>query len=197
VRFSSGDLSGFTENFYGVALATTGDSIYNIQSQYVIPQVSFNESFAPLAGINFNFKNGLSTSLDLKMNRNVALSLGNQQLTETRAKDFSISVSYRKDKLEKTLNLFGRTVNLKNALNSRLEISLRDSKTRNRKLDFAGNSDFTAGNFMLIVKPSVDYVVNSKLNIRFYIEHTRNRPAISTSFPSSYSAVGFQVRFTL
>jgi len=131
------------------------------------------------------------------MNRNVSMSLGNQQLTETRSKDFSLSVSYRKDKLEKTLNLFGRTINLKNALNSRLEVSLRDSKTRNRKLDFEGNSDFTAGNFMLIVKPSIDYVINQKLNVRFYIEHTRNRPAISTSFPSSYTAVGFQVRFTL
>ena len=56
---------------------------------------------------------------------------------------------------------------------------------------------FTGGNFMLIIKPSVDYAINSKLNLRFYIEHSRNRPAISTSFPSSYTAVGFQVRFTL
>jgi cell surface protein SprA len=125
------------------------------------------------------------------------LGLGNAQLTETRTKDFSISISYRKDKLEKTINLFGRTLNLENALNSRLEISLRDSKTRNRKLDFDGNSEFTAGNFMLIIKPSVDYAVNNKLNVRFYIEHSRNKPAISTSFPSSYTAVGFQVRFTL
>ncbi len=198
-RFTGDDVSGFTSNFFGVAVVpgSPSDSIYNIQSQYVIPQVAFNESFAPLAGINLNFKNGLTAGLDLKMNRNVSLSLGNQQLTETRSKDFSLSISYRKDKLEKTLNLFGRTINLKNALNSRLEVSLRDSKTRNRKLDFEGNSDFTAGNFMLIVKPSIDYVINQKLNVRFYIEHTRNRPAISTSFPSSYTAVGFQVRFTL
>jgi cell surface protein SprA len=200
VRFTGDQESGYTDNFFGVGTVTAGtntDSVYNIQSQYVIPSVAFSESFAPLAGINVTLKSGLSGSLDLKMNRNVSLSLGNQQLTETKSKDFSFSVSYRKDKLEKTLNLFGRTLNLKNALNSRLEISLRDSKTRNRKLDFEGNSDFTAGNFMLIVKPSVDYVINSKLNLRFYIEHTRNRPAISTSFPSSYTAVGFQVRFTL
>lgn len=197
VRFTGDGDTGYTADFFGIGVTTGGDSIYNIQSQFVVPQVSFTESFAPLAGINLNFKNGLTSSLDLKMNRNVSLSLGNQQLTETRSKDFSLSVSYRKDKLEKTLNLFGRTVNLKNALNSRLEISLRDSKTRNRKLDFQGNSDFTAGNFMFIVKPSVDYVINQKLNVRFYIEHTRNRPAISTSFPSSYTAVGFQVRFTL
>ncbi len=196
-RFTGDDLSGYSDNYFGIGVTAGGDSIYNIQSQYIVPQVSFTESFAPLAGINLNFKNGLTAGLDLKMNRNVSLSLGNQQLTETRSKDFSLSVSYRKDKLEKTLVLFGRTVNLKNALNSRLEVSLRDSKTRNRKLDFEGNSDFTAGNFMLIVKPSIDYVVNQKLNVRFYIEHTRNRPAISTSFPSSYTAVGFQVRFTL
>jgi cell surface protein SprA len=196
VRFTGDENTGYTSNFFGVGLSNN-DTVYNIQSQYVVPQVGFTESFAPLAGINMAFKNGLTAGLDLKMNRNVSLSLGNQQLTETRSKDFSLSVSYRKDKLEKTLNLFGRTVNLKNALNSRLEVSLRDTKTRNRKLDFEGNSDFTAGNFMLIVKPSIDYVVNQKLNIRFYIEHNRNRPAISTSFPSSYTAVGFQVRFTL
>ena len=197
VRYTGDDITGFTSNFFGVAVSQGGDSIYNIQSHYVLPQVAFQESFAPLAGINLTFKNGITGGLDMKMNRNVSMSLGNQQLTETRAKDFSLSVSYRKDKLEKTLQLFGRTVNLKNALNSRLEITLRDSKTRNRKLDFQGNSDFTAGNFMLIVKPSIDYVINQKLNVRFYIEHTRNRPAISTSFPSSYTAVGFQVRFTL
>ncbi len=199
VRFTGDDLSGYTSNFFGIGVSTANptDSVFNIQSQFIVPQVSFNESFAPLAGINLNFKNGLTAGLDLKMNRMVSLSLGNQQLTETRSKDFSLSVSYRKDKLEKTLQLFGRTVNLKNALNSRLEVSLRDNKTRNRKLDFQGNSDFTAGNFMLIVKPSIDYVINQKLNVRFYIEHTRNRPAISTSFPSSYTAFGFQVRFTL
>jgi cell surface protein SprA len=177
--------------------ANSTDSIYNIQSQYVIPTVAFSESFAPLAGVNLNFKNGLSGSIDLKTTRNVSLSLGNAQLTEVRTKDFTISISYRKDKLEKTLNLFGRTINLENTLNSRLDISLRDSKTRNRKLDFDGNNGYTAGNFMLIIKPSIDYAVNSKLNVRFYIEHSRNRPAISTSFPSSYTAVGFQVRFTL
>jgi cell surface protein SprA len=195
-RFTGDAETGYSSSSFGVGVSGN-DSIYNIQSHYVLPTVGFSESFAPLAGINLNFKNGLTAGLDLKMNRNVSLSLGNQQLTETRGKDFTLSVSYRKDKLEKTLNLFGRTVNLKNALNTRLDVTLRDSKTRNRKLDFQGNSDFTAGNFMLIVKPSVDYVVNQKLNIRFYIEHSRNRPAISTSFPSSYTAVGFQVRFTL
>lgn len=198
VRFEGDPNSGFTDSFFGASLdAITSDSIYNIRSQNVIPQVAFTESFAPLAGVNVNFKNGISASVDLKMSRNISLSIGNTQITESRTKDFSFSLSYRKDKLNKIIQLFGRTLDLKNSLNSRLEVSLRDSKTRNQKLDFEGNADFTSGNFMLIIKPSIDYVVNSKLNIRFYIEHTRNKPAISTSFPSSFSAVGFQVRFTL
>ncbi|MEM6270614.1 MAG: cell surface protein SprA [Bacteroidota bacterium] len=198
VRFDGNPSTGFDDTFFGASLdPIAGDSIYNIRSQYVIPQVAFSESFAPLAGVNVNFKNGISASVDLKMSRNVSMSVGNTQITESRNKDFSISLSYRKDKLNKTLQLFGRSLNLQNSLNSRLEVSLRDSKTRNQKLDFEGNEDFTGGNFMLIIKPSIDYVVNSKLNVRMYFEHTRNRPAISTSFPSSFSAVGFQVRFTL
>jgi len=198
VRFVGDATQGFSDVFFGVAMdAQTGDSVYNIQSQYVIPSVSFNESFAPLAGLNLTLKNGLSGSVDLKTSRNVSLSVGNSQLTETRTKDFAISISYRKDKLEKNIQLFGRSMNLENALNARLDVSLRDSKTRNRRLDFDGDSQFTAGNFMLIIKPSIDYAINNKLNVRFYVEHTRNKPAISTSFPSTYTAVGFQVRFTL
>ncbi|HHG84836.1 MAG TPA: cell surface protein SprA [Bacteroidetes bacterium] len=197
-RFNGDPTSGFGDDFFGSSIdPLSQDSLYNIRSQYVIPQVGLTERFSPLAGININFKSGISASVDLRMDRNISLSVGNTQLTERRSKDFKISLSYRKDKLNKTLQLFGRALNLENSLNSRIEVSLRDTKTRNRKLDFNGNADFTAGNFSLIVKPSIDYVVNSKLNIRFYIEHTRNKPAISTSFPSSYTAVGFQVRFTL
>lgn len=196
VRYS-GDGDGFSDQFFAVGVQGSGDSIFNLESQYVIPSVSFSESFSPLAGVNMKFQNGLSANVDLKMSRNVALNMTNVQLTETRNKDFTIGISYRNDKMDKTLQLFGRTIELKNSLNARLDVTLRDAKTRNRKLDFDGNSDFTAGNFQLIVKPSVDYVVNTKLNVRFYIEHNRNRPALSTSFPSSYTAVGFQVRFTL
>lgn len=173
------------------------DSLYNFTSQYVIPTVGFNESFSPLIGVNMNFKNGIQASVDFKKSRQMSLSVGNLQLTETRSNDISISISWRKEKLDKQFRLFGRDLDLQNSLQSRLEVSLRDSKTRNRMLDSEVNPDFTGGNFMLIIKPSIDYVVNTKLNLRFYVEHTRNRPAISTSFPSSYTAVGFQVRFTL
>lgn len=196
VRYN-GTTNGFSDQFFAVDVDTQGDSIYNVESQYVIPAVSFSESFSPLAGVNMRFQNGLSANVDLKMSRNVNMSMTNVQLTETRSKDFTIGLAYRNDKMDATFNLFGRTVNMQNALNARLDITLRDSKTRNRQLDQIGNSDVTGGNFQLIVKPSVDYVVNTKLNVRFYIEHSRNRPAISTSFPSSYTAVGFQVRFTL
>lgn len=196
VRYS-GTSNGYSDQYFAVDVDAAGDSIFNVESQYVIPSVSFNESFSPLAGVNMRFQNGLSANVDLKMSRNVNMSMTNVQLTETRNKDFTIGLAYRNDKMDATFNLFGRTVNMQNALNARLDITLRDSKTRNRQLDQVGNSDITGGNFQLLVKPSVDYVVNTKLNVRFYIEHSRNRPAISTSFASSYTAVGFQVRFTL
>lgn len=196
VRYTGND-DGFSSEYFPAEILAPNDTFYNVESQYVVPSVSFSESFAPLAGVNMKFVNGLSANVDLKMSRNVNLSMTNIQLTEQRTKDFTIGLAYRKDKFEKTFQLFGRTINMQNQLNSRLDITLRDSKTRNRRLDNAANSEITGGNFQLIVKPSIDYVVNTKVNVRFYIEHNRNRPAISTSFPSSYTAVGFQVRFTL
>lgn len=196
VRYSGND-EGFSSEYFPADVSVAGDTFYNIESQYVVPSVSFSESFSPLAGVNMKFLNGLSANVDLKMSRNVNMSMTNIQLTETRNKDFTIGLAYRNDKFEKTFQLFGKTIDMKNQLNARMDVTLRDAKTRNRRLDNAENSEITGGNFQLIVRPSVDYVVNTKLNIRFYIEHNRNRPAISTSFPSSYTAVGFQVRFTL
>lgn len=195
------DQAGYDNSFTGVGIdpnpIPNPDSIYNYLSPYQIQTVSFQEAWSPLIGINMQFQNNLTASVDFKATRNLSLSVGNQQLTETRTKDLSISFGYRIDKLNKTLKLGAREIKLENSLNSRLEISLRDTKTQNIILDSGADPDVTAGNFMLIVKPSVDYVVNTKLNVRFYIEHSRNRPAISTSFPSSYTAIGFQVRFTL
>lgn len=192
------DIAGFDNSFQGTSLdPVTADSIFNFRSPYQIQTVSFQEAFSPLIGINVQTKNNITAGIDFKSTRNLSLSVGNLQITETKTSDLSLSFGYRIDKLNKTITIGGREVKLENGLNSRLEISLRDTKTQNIILDSDAKPTITSGNFMLIIKPSIDYVVNTKLNVRFYVEHTRNRPAISTSFPSSYTAIGFQVRFTL
>lgn len=191
-------INGLSAQLQSVGIdSISGDSIYNLAPELRIAAVNFTESFGPFCGLNFNMKNGITIGVDYKMNRNVTLNVGPMQLNETRSKDLSLNLAWRKEKLDKQLRLFGRDIMLQNSLNARLEITYRDSKTRNRMLDSEVRPDFTAGNTMFILKPSIDYVVNTKLNLRLYLEHSRNKPAISTSFPSRYTAAGFQIRFTL
>ena len=173
------------------------DTIYNFRPQYNVPTISMTESFAPLIGLNATFNNGITASFDYKTTRNITFNVGSLQVNETRSNDISISVGWRTDKLNKTVTLFKREIQLKNSLNTRFEMTLRDRVTQNRTLDSTAPQSPTGGNLSLIIKPTIDYTVNAKLNVMFFVESNINRPKISTSFPTSFTSIGFRIRFTL
>lgn len=170
--------------------------IYNYLPEFNIPTVSINENFAPFLGVNVNFENGLTSSFDYKTSRQLSFNVGGMQLTESRSKDISISIGWRKDKLNKKIMLFGKEVHLKNSMNARVDFTYRDRITRNRTLD-QDDSPVTGGIKTIIIKPQVDYTVNRRLNIMFFMEQNINKPRISTSFPTSFTSIGFRIRFTL
>lgn len=182
---------------YANALGISGDSIYNFQQRYIVNGAGITDGFSPLLGLQFAWKNGLSAGIDYKTNRSLALSVGNLQMNERRDKDISLNITFRKDKLNKTIRLFGNTYDLKNALNIRLETTLRDTRTRNRTLDSKIVPDYTQGNRTIILKPSIDYVLNNRLNVQLFMEKNINSPYTANSYPSSFTAVGFRVRFTI
>ena len=177
--------------------ADNGDTLYNFRPQNIIETFSITEAFAPFIGVNMSMKNGLTITFDYLRSRNISFNTGTLQMTETKNQDVKLAVSWRKDKLGARIRLFGRDIDLKNSLNVRFETTLRDQSTLNRYMDQTRPPEFTNGNFSLIIKPTVDYVVNQKLNIQFFFERNQNIPKISTSFPSAYTAGGVQVRFTL
>lgn len=172
-------------------------NMFNFQSRYTINTVMITEQFSPFIGVNMNWKNGMTTGFDYNRDRNLAFNVGNKQLTEAKGRDLSFNFGWRKDKLNQTIKLFGKSINLKNALNAQMRISLRDTKTHNRTLDFFGPAPVTNGNTTISIAPSVDYTVSKRLNIRAFVDHTINRPAVATSFPTSFTNFGIQLRFSL
>ena len=50
----------------------------------------------------------------------------------------------------------------------------------------------TAGQNIISIKTSADYVINQRLNVRAFYERVINTPVISTSFPSANTNVGHQ-----
>ncbi|MFO0398890.1 MAG: cell surface protein SprA [Sphingobacteriia bacterium] len=171
--------------------------VYNFQTEYTINSIVIQEAFTPLVGFNFAWKNGITTTLDYKRSRNLVLNIGAQQLAETRNSEFSLNLSYRKDGLLPSLRLFGRDMQLKNTITFRLELTLRNITQANRKLDSEEPPLPTGGNLNFVIKPGIDYMINTQLTVRAYVEHNRNTPAVSTSFPTTYTAIGVQLQFNL
>jgi cell surface protein SprA len=85
---------------------------------------------------------------------------------------------------------------LDNDVTFRFDFSLRDDATANSKLD--QNSAFgTAGQKVIRIAPSIDYVLNSRVNVKLYFEQNRVEPKISTAFPVTNTRGGVQIRISL
>ncbi len=179
-------------------LDTTGNSnnpnafipVYVIDQQVII-----SERFAPLIGINVRTVNRITARLEYNKERNVALQLSNHQIQELANKDIVMSIGFTRNNFRLPFRVQGRDVVLKNDLTFRCDATVRDSKTVQRTTD--EGSTVTNGSTTVQVKPTVNYVLNQRLNIQLYYEQMVNKPKISTSFPRTTSSLGFNLRYNL
>jgi cell surface protein SprA len=162
---------------------------------YVISQVLISEQFSPLIGINLRTKNRLTVRADYKTKRELALYVSNAQITELNSKDVSVEVGYTKNNFKLPFKTKGRTIVLKNDVTFRLNVTVSDSKTIQRKIELPNT--ITSGNINFQLRPNISYIVNQKLSIQLYYERTINDPVVSNSFRRSTTRFGAQVRFSL
>jgi len=171
--------------------------------QYVIQQVVITERFAPLIKISMRTRSRLNASIEYKTERNLALNLANSQVTELNSKDFVISLGFTKSNIKIPFRIQGRTTTLKNDLDFRMDLTIKDTKTIQRK--FSENSlgeevsvnTITNGNVNIQVRPNIGYALNNRLTLQVYYERSINEPRITTSFRRTTTAFGVQVRFSL
>ncbi len=162
---------------------------------YVISQVLITEQFAPLIGINVRTKNRLTIRADYKTKRDLALNISNAQVTEVSNKDVSLELGYTKNNFRLPIKSKGRTIVLKNDVTFRVNFTVTDSKTIQRKIEEL--NVITSGNINYQFRPNISYIVNQKLSIQMYYERTINNPAVSNSFRRATTRFGLQVRFSL
>lgn len=186
-----------------IPLSDYNDGIYasvrNGQNQlipvYVISQVMLSEQFQPLIGVSVRTKGKLTARLEYKTKRDISLNVSNAQITEVNSKDVSVEVGYIKNNMKMPWKSQGRTVTLKNEINFRLNISVTNNLTIQRKIEEVNT--ITNGNINVQVRPNVSYTVNSKLNVQLYVDSNVNTPQVSNSYPRSTTRVGFKVLFNL
>jgi cell surface protein SprA len=161
---------------------------------YIIDQVSIIEKFAPFLGVNFRTQGKLTGKLEYTKSRSLMLSMSNAQIQEQITNGLILGIGLTKSNVK--IPFTGpQHVVLKNELIMRIDVTINDTKTIQRKLD--GISILTAGNLNFQLKPTINYQINQRVTLQFYFDRQINAPRISSSFRRATTAFGLQVRFTL
>jgi cell surface protein SprA len=175
----------------------------NFIPYFLVPNITIQEQFAPLVGVDVMLTNQMQFKVDYTKQRTLSLSLVDFQLSETRSTEFAIGAGFRKRgmkllgglKLPKFLSKEGSS-KLDNEINFRLDFKIRDNVTVNNRLD--QNSTLpTGGSKEITITPTIDYFLNNRVNIKLYFDQRRVNPYISSSAPITNPRAGVQVRVSL
>ncbi len=194
-------VSSYISNLFyegdGYFLPSAFDSLSNnFIPLYSIPMVVITEQLSPLIGIDVMFKNGLTTKFDYRKTRNLSMGLVDYQLSESRTTEVTVGLGYRLKGLTLPIKIKGKTRKLPNEINFRFDMSFRDNVTVNQRLD-QEISEPTRGMKTIRVSPTIDYVINNRMNIRIFFDRNRSIPATSASFPITNTKAGITLRFAL
>lgn len=166
---------------------------------FLIPNITIQEQFAPLVGIDMTFTNQLSVKFEYTKQRQLSLSLIDYQLSEVRSTEYTFGGGFRKRGLKLPFKIpFTKedTKKLDNEINFRLDFKIRDNVTSNSRLD--QNSAFaTNGSKEITISPTIDYYISNRINVKLYFDQRRVNPYISSSPPTVDTRAGVQVRISL
>lgn len=195
---STYSVGSFISNPYYVVDESLGVPIaYDLQGNFMVEQnintVTISEQFSPLFNINMDWKNSLTTRFEVKKARTVGLNMSNTQVNEVRSNELVFGAGYRFNSVQLIIN----NNEISSDLNVRVDFSYRNNQTVIRKLEDVSGSEITAGQEILSVKATADYMLSDKFTMRAFYDQRVNRPYISNSYDNANYNVGFSLTFTL
>ncbi|ANI90177.1 cell surface protein SprA [Arachidicoccus ginsenosidimutans] len=170
----------------------------NYVPYFVIPNITISESFAPLVGINVTLANQSTFSFQYGKTRQLSLSLVDYQVSEVNTTSYALDFSLVKHnaklpflpKPKKQANGVG------NDLTFGLNLAMSDQFNSNTTLDQTNNYS-TGGQKVVSISPSINYVLNNRINLKFYFNQTRTLPYVSTTPPITTTNAGLQITMSL
>jgi len=168
----------------------------SFQTKERITQATIIESLSPLLGLDATFKNGWNVKVEYKQSRNVNFFISAYSITETKSSEFVVGAGYRSDDVKLPIKIKGRRIYLTNDFNFHLDVSVRNDKTIVRKLD-QPLEEPTNGNRIILINPTIDYMLNEKLNLNLFYMRSMSKPATTISFPTALTEFGVKLRYTI
>jgi cell surface protein SprA len=161
---------------------------------FLIPNLTIAEEFSPMFSLDMSFTNHLTTRLEYRKSRQLSLSLIDYQLAEHRSEELIVGADFRVRGMP-LIKKIGKW-KLDNDVTFKLDFSIRDDATANSKLD--QNSAFgTAGQKVIRINPTIDYVINSRIRASLFFDQTRTIPKIATTAPITNTRAGLNLRISL
>jgi cell surface protein SprA len=175
--------------------ASSRDENNNFLPFYQYSQVTIAEQFAPLIGIDTRLKNNLTANFEIGRTRLLGLSLSNSQLAQLSENNMIFGFGYRTTKFRFPFGLF-KQVKMDNNMDFKLDVAVRDNKTVIYRAD-VDEAEVSSGAKNVTLRPSVDYILNQRFNIKLFYDSNITKPYTSQSFNTSFSNFGFSFRITL
>ena len=171
------------------------DAESNFLPKYQFSQVTLFEQFVPLLGIDMRLKNNMTANIEYRKSRSLSLSLSNSQLAAQNDEAIVVGFGYRTANFRFPFGLFSG-LTLKNDLNFKLDIAFKDNKTVIYRADIE-NSEISAGAKNISFKPSIDYVINQRMNLKLYYDSNVTKPYTSQTFTTAFTNFGINFRFSI
>ncbi|MFP5081227.1 cell surface protein SprA [Pedobacter sp. JCM 36344] len=207
-RFSSIDIKHSYRSVYSVngfnsliryqetnEASSVRDPSNNFLPSYQYSQVTIAEQFSPLIGIDTRLKNNLTANFELGRSRLLGLSLANSQLAQLSENNIVFGVGYRTTKFRFPFDWFSQ-LKMDNNMDFKLDVAVRDNKTVIYRADIT-EAEISSGAKNITLRPSVDYILNQRFNIRLFYDSNITKPYTSQTFNTSFSNFGFSLRITL
>ena len=170
----------------------------NFISAQQVQNITISERLSPLIGIDATWKingNGLLTKFEWNKERNASLSLANNQVTEMIGSEIVVGTGYKFSNVKVPFKVRGQKIKPSD-LNVRFDLSIRDNLTVIRKI-VENTNQATAGQKVLSIRSSADYMLNKNLTISMYYDQMMTNPKVATSYPTGNTAAGIRLRFNL
>jgi cell surface protein SprA len=171
---------------------------HNYIPYFLVPNVTIQEQFSPLIGIDVSFTNNITGKFEYVKQRQLSLSLIDYQLSEARSTEFTIGAGFRKKGLKSPFKLpfMKKGKKLENEINFRFDFKVRDNVTSNSRLDQQATFA-TGGSKEITFSPTIDYYISNRVNVKLYFDQRKVNPYISSSAPTTNTRAGVQVRISL
>jgi len=167
----------------------------NFLPAFQFAQVTLQESFVPLLGIDMRMKNSMTMNFEYRKSRILGLSLSNSQLAQQGDNALVIGFGYRTSKFRFPFGLF-KGLKMNNDMNFKMDLAINDRKTVIYRADVTG-AEVSSGAKNITIRPSVNYVLDKQFSLQLFYDGNITKPYTSQTFNTAFSNFGISLRFTL